>query len=119
MPQPPIRKTQLTPSQRYWLGHLQQQQQSSLSKAEYARQHGLTLTTFYTMHQKLRRVAAEELSQPAPLFQAVNILSEPARVQREGLTLAFQLPGLMACEVRQLDVRACAALLRQLAEQPA
>ena len=117
MPEAQIPKPTLTTSQRHWLTHLQQQQSSGLSMAAYAREHGLALTTFYNRGQKLRKLSAVHSAVQMPLFQAVTILPEPSPVPRSGLTLAFALPGRMACEVRQLDVATCAALLRHLAEE--
>ena len=117
MPEAQIPQPTLTASQRQWLAHLQQQRASGLSMAAYARKHGLALTSFYNMSQKLRKLSAACSAVQMPLFQAVTILPEPSSVSRSGLTLAFELPGRMVCEVRQLDVATCAALLRHLAEE--
>lgn len=109
----------LTASQHHWLTHLHQQHASGLSMAAYAREHGLALTTFYNMGQKLRKLSAARSAVQMPLFQAVTIRPEPSPVPRCSLTLTFELPGRMTCEVRQLDVATCAALLRQLVEEAA
>ncbi|MGZ3607232.1 MAG: IS66 family insertion sequence element accessory protein TnpA [Syntrophales bacterium] len=45
--------SRLTEAQHRWLRHLREQAVSGLSMAAYARQQGLSISTFYAMRQRL------------------------------------------------------------------
>lgn len=111
----PLSKDTLTVAQQRWLEHIQQQQRSSLSMAAYARQQGLAISTFYAMKQRLSALASSGASAQRPLFQTVALIE--ARSPASGsLTLAFDLPGDLRCQV-SADVATGAALLLALTQQ--
>jgi hypothetical protein len=111
----PLSEAPLTLAQQRWLEHIKQQQRSGLSMAAYARQQGLAISTFYAMRQRLSALAASGASSQGPLFQAVTLIQ--ARSPTSGaLTLSFDLPGNLRCQVGA-DVATGAALLSALAQQ--
>jgi hypothetical protein len=110
----PLPEATLTVAQRRWLEHIQQQQRSGLSMAAYARQQGLAISTFYAMRLRLSALAASGALAQRPLFQAVALIE--AQPPASGtLTLAFDLPGNLRCQV-DADVATGAALLQSLAQ---
>jgi len=114
MTKSPLSEDTLTIAQQRWLEHIKQQQRSSLSMAAYARQQGLAISTFYAMKQRLSALASSSASAQRPLFQAVTLIQ--ARSPASGtLTLSFDLPGNLRCQVGA-DVATGAALLQALAQ---
>ena len=113
-----LSEDKLTVSQRRWLEHIRQQQRSGLSVAGYVQQQGLAISTFYAMRQRLSIFISGETSVQHALFQAVTVEDEQPSLPGSGLTLAFDLPGKLRCEVRG-DVATVAALLQLLSRQPA
>lgn len=109
----PLSEATLTVAQRRWLEHFQQQQRSGLSMAAYARQQGLAISTFYAMKQRLSALAASGASVQRPLFQAVALI-EAHPPASDSLTLLFDLPGNLRCQVGA-DVATGVALLWALA----
>lgn len=81
--------------------------------AAYARQQGLAISTFYAMKQRLSGLVSSGASAPRPLFQAVTLIEAHPHASGS-LTLAFDLPGGLRCQVGA-DVATGAALLRALA----
>ncbi|WP_426992616.1 IS66 family insertion sequence element accessory protein TnpA [Methylomonas sp. CM2] len=114
MTESPLSEATLTIAQRRWLEHFKQQH-SGLSMAAYARQQGLAISTFYAMSQRLSAWAASGAWPQRPLFQAVALV-EAKPLASGPLTLAFDLPGDLRCQVGA-DVATGAALLQALARQ--
>jgi uncharacterized protein (DUF2267 family) len=116
MTESPLSEATLTVAQQRWLDHIKQQQRSGLSMAAYARQQGLAISTFYAMKQRLSALAASGASAQRPLlFQAVALI-EAQPPASGSLTLAFDLPGDLRCQV-SADIATGAALLQALAQQ--
>lgn len=115
MTESPLSEATLTVAQRRWLEHIKQQQHSGLSVAAYARQQGLAISTFYTMKQRLSALASSGASAQGPLFQAVALIQAQPPVSGP-LTLSFDLPGDLRCQI-SADVATGAALLHALAQQ--
>lgn len=83
--------------------------------AAYARQQGLAISTLYAMKQRLSALVLSSASAQRPLFQAVTLIQACSPLSGT-LTLSFDLPGNLRCQVGA-DVATGAALLRALAQQ--
>lgn len=114
MTKSPLSEDTLTVAQRRWLEHIKQQQCSGLSMAAYARQQGLAISTFYAMRRRLSAMASSSASVQRPLFQAVALIEAQPAVSST-LTLSFDLPGDLRCQV-SADIATGAALLQALAQ---
>jgi len=115
MTESPLSETTLTVTQRRWLEHIKQQQRSGLSMAAYARQQHLAISTFYAMRRRLSALTSSGASAQRSLFQSVALIQAQPPVS-DPLTLSFDLPGDLRCQV-SADVATGAALLHALARQ--
>jgi hypothetical protein len=94
---------ELTPKQRSWLNHYQACRASGKTMAEYAREHGLALKSFYFWKRRLRQlgVIGSDLSAPtkSPLFFPVRVREE----SRPGAACTVRFANGIECEMFGLD----------------
>jgi hypothetical protein len=99
----------LTSQQHFWLAHVQTCQSSKKGMAEYARDHGLKVKSFYYWKKRLVRLGALELdtqSKP-PVFHKVRV--QPTLVLKAACRIRF--PNGIECELSHLEETGLAHLL--------
>jgi len=109
---------ELTEVQRFWLTHYQACQMASQSLAEYAREHGLAVKSFYYWKRRLRQLKAIEpesqRQSPQPTFHSVRV--RRAQVVEAACRLHF--PNGMSCELIDIDEPGLERLLVTVSRLP-
>ena len=91
----------LTEQQQFWWQHLQSCQATGKSMAEYAREHGLAVKSFYYWKKRLLRLGATapETQSKLPIFHQVKV--HPSPVLKAACQIRF--PNGIECELSHLE----------------
>lgn len=108
---------ELTESQRFWLKHYQACRTSGKVMADYAREHGLAVKSFYYWRKRLMQLGAIAPESPStsPVFHKVQI--KPVQVGNS-VHCHIRFPNGVECEMSGLDAQGLDQLLMSVSRLP-
>ncbi len=108
---------ELTESQRFWFKHCQACQASGEVMADYAREHGLVVKSFYYWRKRLIQlgVIGPESPSTSPFFHKVQI--KPVQVG-DPIHCHIRFPNGVACEMMGMDAQRLDQLLMSVSRLP-